>query len=157
MTFFDDRLNWNMSKIGSVAISFEDLRLGQSAAFEVVLASTDIDGFSQLTGDANPLHMDEHFAAQRGFKGRVVHGMLLSGLVSRLIGMHLPGRNCLLHSMQMKYHFPAYVGDRLRISGVVEQISDVTRAAVLRIAIQNVTAAVLLASGKVTVGFTQER
>ncbi len=127
---------------------------GQSFTFDTTFSESMIDTFALLTGDVSPLHMDKDFATSRGFQGRVVHGALLCGLVSRLIGVHLPGRDCLLHSMNMKYLMPTYVNDLIRTKGTLEQVSVATRAMSLQVEIINVKSHLIVAKGKVLIGFT---
>ena len=127
---------------------------GQSFSFDAVLAENMIDAFSVLTGDISPLHMDRDFARQRGFNDRVVHGVLLGGLVSRLVGVHLPGRDCLLHSMTMKYLAPVYAGETVRVTGTVEQVSIAAKAMTVQVSILNLMSNAMAAKGKATVGFT---
>lgn len=131
-----------------------DVFEGQSLSFDTTITEMMIDTFALLIGDISPLHMDHHFAIQRGFKGRVVHGALLCGLVSRLIGVHLPGQNCLLHSMNIKYTMPTYAYDLVRTTGKVEHISVAARAMTLQVEIFNSTSQSIAANGKVVVGFT---
>jgi 3-hydroxybutyryl-CoA dehydratase len=133
--------------------TFEQLREGQDYSFEATVAEADIDAFAVLTGDANPLHMIKKFAVDRGYENRVIHGALLAGLVSRLVGVHLPGKDCLLQELALKFVAPAYAGDRLTVKGVIDQWSEGTRAIVLRV--QITCARGLVARGKAIVGFTQ--
>ena len=133
-----------------------ELSEGQSFSFDTTISEAMIDAFAMLTGDVSPLHIDHRFATGRGFKGRVVHGALLCGLVSRLIGVHLPGRDCLLHSINMKFPMPTYANDLVRTKGAIEQISFATRAMTLQVEITNVNSQCIAAKGKVTVGFTEE-
>jgi 3-hydroxybutyryl-CoA dehydratase len=129
---------------------------GQSFSFDAAVSETMIDEFAELTGDANPLHMDRDFAIQRGFKDRVVHGALLGGLVSRLIGMHLPGRDCLLHSMNLKYPAPTYANDLVRITGMIERVSVLVKAMTIQVVVLNLNSQAVVAKGKVTVVLTSE-
>ena len=129
---------------------------GQSFSFDTTISEMMIDAFALLTGDVSPLHMDHNFATRRGFNGRVVQGALLCGLVSRLIGVHLPGRDCLLHSMNMKYPMPTYANDLVRTRGTVEQVAVAARAMTLQIEIINVNSKSIVAKGKVVAGFTDD-
>ncbi|MEQ8818221.1 MAG: MaoC family dehydratase [Thalassobaculum sp.] len=135
-------------------IAFEDLRVGQQAAFEVEVPAADIDGFAALSGDVSPLHMDAGFARSRGFDGRVVHGAYLTALVSRLVGVHLPGENALLQSVAMQFRRPVPVGARLSVTGTVDQLSEAVRSAIVKVAIRNLADGETVATGKATVGFT---
>src|SRR3546814_18127434 len=108
--------------------AFEDLRLGQQAAFEATVTEADLDRFAEVSGDVSPLHMDAGFARARGFAGRVAHGAYLTALVSRLVGVHLPGERCLLHSVAMQFRRPVLAGTRVVVPGVVEQLPGIGRA-----------------------------
>lgn len=98
---------------------FDELKIGQEASFGRVFSVEDIEKFAAVTGDLNPLHMDANYAAQTEFKGRVVHGMLAGSLFSTLVGMHLPGKNCLYLSQGLNFHLPIKPGDKLRIYGKI--------------------------------------
>ena len=137
--------------------TFDQLQEGQQYSFEVNVTESDLDSFSALVGDANPLHMISEFALMRGFDNRVIHGALLVGLVSRLVGMHLPGEHCLLQEVALKFLKPAYVGDQLTVRGVVDQLSAAVQAIIVRVEIASVARGAILAKGKAVVGFTRER
>lgn len=104
-----------------------DVDLGMSTAFQTTITIQMLDAFRTLSGDINPLHTDEAFARAAGFRSTVVHGMLVSALYSRLVGVHLPGRNCLLHEIRVAFVSPAYVGDAVTVSGVVTHRNDAYR------------------------------
>ena len=132
----------------------DDLAEGQCFTFSEQLTAQAVDKFAELSGDVSPLHMDAEFAQSRGFERRVVHGALLGGLVSRLVGVHCPGRNALLQSMNLRFHNPAYAGDTVAVRGVVDQISVATSTVVLKVMIENSANGTILAQGKAHVGFT---
>ena len=132
-----------------------DVKEGQVFFFEVSISEKMIDDFATLTGDLSPLHMNRDFALVRGFKDRVVHGALLSGLVSRLVGVHLPGSNCLLHSMNMRYLNPTYAGDHILICGKIDHVSVATKAISVQVIITNINSQTIVSKGKVSLGFTE--
>ena len=101
-----------------------DLVVGQSAAFEVFVTAEVLNSFAAISGDYNPLHMDAAFAKASGFDGQVVFGMLTASFYSRLIGMHLPGKRALLHGIHVEFKSPAYIGDRLSVSGEIAYLND---------------------------------
>jgi 3-hydroxybutyryl-CoA dehydratase len=138
------------------AMRFADLAVGQSAGFDVLVSAADIDRFAELSGDVNPLHTDASFARSRGHADRVVHGAFLSALVSRLAGVHLPGRDCLIHSMGLEFRSPLTVGARIRVEGVVDQLSEAVQAAVLKVCVTDLADGRQVATGKVRLGFTSE-
>lgn len=135
--------------------AFEDLTVGQQASFEVEVTEADVDRFAALSGDVSPLHVDAGFARSRGFGGRVVHGAYLTALASRLVGVHLPGENALLQSMAMQYRRPVLAGSRLSVTGVVDQLSEAVRGAVLKVSVRDIASGEIAATGKATVGFTE--
>jgi 3-hydroxybutyryl-CoA dehydratase len=133
-----------------------ELSIGQSFSYEKVIDPKMVDSFSSLVGDVSPLHMDDHFAARRGFSGRVVHGALIIGLVSTLVGVYFPGKNALVLSIKFHFLSPSYLNDCLVITGIVDQISLSTNVVVLRIEIADKSTGTLRAKGHVNVGFTKE-
>lgn len=143
--------------ISVAKLSIVEVFEGQSFYFDAALSGKLIDEFSELTGDVSPLHMDPQFARQRGFQHRVVHGAILVGLVSRLVGVHLPGRDCLMHSMAMKFLAPVYANEIVRVSGIVEQISIAAKAMTVQVSIMNINSQSIVVRGKVTVGFTEDK
>jgi len=138
-------------------LDIDDLTVGQEYSIQVDVTEEDVDRFAALSGDRSPLHMDAGFARSRGFENRVVHGAFLVALVSRLVGVHLPGANGLLQTVHMKFAAPIYVGDSIRVIGVVDQISVAVRVAVVKITVARTVTSEIVASGKATVGFTQSR
>lgn len=137
-------------------LSLASMRVGTAASFEAVLSADLVDAFARLSGDASPIHVDDAFARERGFAGRLAHGALLGALVSRLVGMHLPGRDALLQSLSLSFRAPVPVGSRVRVAGEVDQVSEAARAAVLRVTLTDTADGRVVASGKAQVGFTGE-
>jgi len=138
-------------------LAIGDISAGDSFSFDTLVSEEMVDRFAAITGDISPLHMDDNFAAQRGFKRRVVHGALIGGLVSRLIGVHLPGMNCLLINMNLKYPSPAYTNENVRVTGTVEQVSVPANSMSLQVTVLSLERQSTVARGKVALAFTNER
>lgn len=117
--------------------AWEDLRIGLQAELETVITPSMMAGFLAATGDDNPLHVDEAFAVERGFRGRVVYGLLTASFYSTLAGVHLPGKDCLLHGLKIDFAAPVYVGDRLRVRGTVVHRNEAFRQVELACEITN--------------------
>ena len=83
-------------------IAFDEIQIGEKASFTVKITKEMVEIFAQLSGDFNPLHMDDTYAEKTKFGKRVCHGMLLSSLFSQLVGMFLPGKNSLYFSGKNK-------------------------------------------------------
>ena len=107
--------------------NFEDIKIGESAFFEKVILESDLDKFAELSGDYNPLHIDNNYAAQTELNSRVVHGMFLGALISRLVGMELPGKRALLMKECLEFKKPVRIGDELLIEGKVVHKSKATQ------------------------------
>ena len=90
---------------------FEDLEVGMTGSFKKQITHTDIIGYADITGDTNPLHLDEEFACQTMFKGRIVHGMLTASFISTVIGTKMPGPGCIYVSQNLRFKAPVRIGD----------------------------------------------
>ncbi|WP_027135234.1 MaoC family dehydratase [Geminicoccus roseus] len=100
----------------------EDLQPGMSAAFGKTVTDADLILFAGVSGDTNPVHLDEEFAAQTIFKGRIAHGMLIAGVISAVLGTRLPGPGAIYVSQSMKFLAPVRVGDTLKASVTVRAV-----------------------------------
>lgn len=100
-------------------ITFEELAVGQTASFLHIISTEDVELFAKVSGDYNPLHMNEVYASRTPFKKPIVHGMYLGALCSQLVGMHLPGKRCLYVTQEFAFRNPAHIGDELRVEGTV--------------------------------------
>ena len=131
------------------ALAFDEIQVGSSASFEHSISDNDIVAFASLSGDQSPLHTDIAYATQSGFSGAVVHGMYLGGLVSRLVGMHLPGSTALLVKETLEFRSPAYSGDTVTVSGTVIKKTDSSQ--LIEVAVEIRTSQKRIASGSVIV------
>ena len=110
-------------------LSFEQLKIGQEASFERVFSVGDINKFAEMTGDYNPLHTDNAYAREAGFGGQIIHGMLAGSLFSTLVGMYLPGKNCLYLSQELNFHLPIKPEEKLKICGKIIGKSEALKIA----------------------------
>jgi 3-hydroxybutyryl-CoA dehydratase len=91
--------------------TFEALKVGMEATISRTITETDLRNFSGVSGDTNPMHLNEEFAKQTPFGGCIVHGMLTASLISAAIGTKLPGPGCIYMSQTLKFMAPVHVGD----------------------------------------------
>ena len=117
--------------------SFDDFAVGDRATFERVVKAEDVARFVELTGDDNPVHVDDAYAASLGVGGRVVHGMLTAGFVSTVIGTLLPGPGALWLSEQFNFRAPVRINDRIEATVEIRHISPGTRILVLAVSVVN--------------------
>src|SRR3989344_5999881 len=106
---------------------FDQIELGLKKEFTVKITESMIADFAKISGDYNPLHMDEKYAKSTTFKNRICHGMLLATFFSRLIGMYLPGKHALYFSQSLNFQNPCFVNDVITIKGEVIDKSVATR------------------------------
>jgi 3-hydroxybutyryl-CoA dehydratase len=116
---------------------FDDLFIGMSAQFKRKIDGEMINGFAQISGDSNPLHIDSDYARRSGFKDQIAHGMLCSSLFSELVGVHLPGENCLLTDISVMYSKPIFVDDEVSVDGSIVQLSPAFKSAKIDATITN--------------------
>ena len=93
--------------------AFEDLKIGQRASLKKTISEKDLKHFIAITGDTNPLHIDESFARQTFFGQRIAHGMLAASLFSTLVGMHIPGIGAIYKKQTLEFLRPVFIGDTL--------------------------------------------
>ena len=108
-------------------LSYNDISIGQQESFIIKITESMVDKFSNLSGDLNPLHMDNEFAESSSFNKRIVHGMLLASFFSQLIGMKLPGKNALYFSQTLNFRSPCYIDEKIEVIGEVTEKSDSTQ------------------------------
>lgn len=90
---------------------FEDLKIGMHATVSRTITETDLRNFSGVSGDTNPMHLNEEYAKATPFGGCIVHGMLTASLISAAIGTKLPGPGVIYMSQTLKFTAPVRVGD----------------------------------------------
>jgi 3-hydroxybutyryl-CoA dehydratase len=111
------------------ALYFEDLSVGMTETYSKTVKSSDVVGFAEITGDRNPIHLSEHFAAKTPFKGRIAHGLYTASLISAVIGARLPGPGAIYISQTLKFLAPVKIGDTVDATvEVVELIEPKQRA-----------------------------
>lgn len=102
----------------------EDLSVGMSEVFAKTVTDSDIVGFADITGDTNPIHLDEDFAAESLFKARIAHGMLSAGLISAVLGTRLPGPGCIYLTQSLRFRAPVMIGDHVEACVTVTEINQ---------------------------------
>ena len=100
----------------------DDFEVGQHVTFTKTFTDDDVQRFIDITGDVNPLHVDESFASRTPFGRRVLHGMLTASLFSTMVGMLLPGTGAIYRSQTIAFLRPVYIGDTITVHFVVRGI-----------------------------------
>lgn len=120
-----------------VEYEFDQIGIGLKKEFTIKITESMIADFAKISGDYNPLHMDETYAKSTTFKKRVCHGMLLAAFFSRLVGMYLPGKYALYFSQSLNFQNPCFVNDIITIKGEVIDKSVATYLITIKTSIYN--------------------
>ena len=109
---------------------FDELSVGQTAEMTRVVGEQDLVAFAEVSGDSNPVHLDEAYAATTPYGGRIAHGMLSAAYISAVLGTKLPGPGAIYLSQQMRFRRPVRIGDevtaRVTITALEEKRGQVT-------------------------------
>lgn len=118
--------------------TLDDIKIGMTEEFKVQITEKMQNDFRNNTGDINPMHTDEDFAQEKGFDNILVFGMLTASFFSTLVGVYLPGKNCLFQECKdIRFHSPVFVGDELTIKGEVIEIDDRFGRIIIKATIRN--------------------
>jgi len=110
---------------------FEDLSVGMTEAISKTISSADVIGFAQLTGDRNPIHLSEHFAAKTSFGRRIAHGLYTASLISAVLGTRLPGPGAIYISQTLHFRAPVRIGDTVDVTVTVVGLNTERQRATL--------------------------
>ena len=100
----------------------DDFEPGQHVSFSKTFTEEDMQRFIEITGDVNPLHVDEEFAARTQFRRRVLQGMLTASIFSTMVGMLLPGTGAIYRSQTIRFLLPVYLGETVTAHFVVRSV-----------------------------------
>ena len=103
-------------------LTIAELTPGMTAELSHTVSEADIVDFARVTGDTNPVHMDEGYAAKTMFKGRIAHGMLSAGYISAVLGTELPGPGAVYISQSMMFKAPVRIGDTVVTRVTVKEV-----------------------------------
>jgi len=103
---------------------FEDLSVGMTHQTEHVITEKDIDLFAEVSGDRNPLHMDDEFAKNTSFGQRIAHGALTASYISGILGNDLPGPGSIFVGLNMRFRRPVYIGSHVTVKVEVTEMKE---------------------------------
>lgn len=105
-------------------VPYSQIQVGTKAIIKKTITNDDVLCFAKVTGDVNPIHVDDDFAKTTMFKERIAHGILTTGFISTLIGTKLPGKNTVYLSQNVTFKAPVKIGDTLTVIGEVTEKRD---------------------------------
>ena len=118
-------------------LTMQELKLGQSASTSKTISEADVYLFAGITGDLNPAHVNEPYAEETRFGGRIAHGMLSAGLISAVIGKQLPGPGTIYMGQELKFLAPGRMGDTVTATVTVRELDPARNRVVLETTCEN--------------------
>ncbi|MGB9820418.1 MAG: MaoC family dehydratase [Pseudothermotoga sp.] len=103
-------------------MDFSNFQMGQSYSERFLITEKMVKEFSELTGDKNPVHLDEDYARSTRFGKRICHGMLAASFISKVLGMNFPGPGTILVKQQLKYRSPVYIDEWIEVQVRIAQV-----------------------------------
>ena len=109
-------------------MKFAELKIGMTDYVTKTITAEDIDKFAEISLDKNPVHLDEEYASKTIFKKRIAHGILVSGLISEVLGTKLPGEGAIYMGQELKFMAPVFIGDTITATvEIIELIAEKNR------------------------------
>jgi len=102
-----------------VGKSYDELQVGENASFSKTITETDICLFSAISGDFNPLHVNEEYAKKTSFKARIAHGGIIESLIAPVLGTKLPGLGTVVVEITSRFKKPTFIGDTVTATATV--------------------------------------
>jgi 3-hydroxybutyryl-CoA dehydratase len=110
----------------TVKYYLEDLSIGMRATTTATITGEMIDAFAEITGDHNPIHVDEEYAKTTQFGGRIAHGALSASFISAILGNDLPGPGAVFVELNLRFRKPAMIGDEILAVAELVDINERT-------------------------------
>ena len=139
-----------------VSVPYDELKVGDTATYTRTLTERDLILFATVSGDHNPIHLDEEFASTTQFNERIAHGMWTGSLISAALAMKLPGPGGIYRGQELKFLRPVKLGDEITVQLEVLEKNDRTKAAVVATNVVNQDGK-FVAKGKASIMPNQER
>ena len=100
------------------------IKIGESASLTKTFTDEDVRSFAAISGDKNPVHLDDEYAAKTQFKKRIAHGMLTAGLISAILGTQLPGEGSIYLGQTLNFKAPVYLDDTITATVTVIKMHE---------------------------------
>ena len=142
-----------MSDLPSRGYTIDELSPGMTASYERVVTIADIEAFAEVSGDHNPVHLDDAYAKTTRFKGRIAHGMLGASFISTVLASTLPGPGTVYLAQSLSFKAPVRPGDKLEARATITEMKRERKQVVLKT--QCYVGDALVIDGEATVLVTQ--
>jgi 3-hydroxybutyryl-CoA dehydratase len=108
-------------------MKFEDIKIGMLESYSQIITDVDVKTYAGISGDHNPIHMNDEYAEKSRYKKRIAHGMISSSFFSALFGTKLPGKGCVYVNQSLNFKRPVYLNDTVTAIVTVTQIDSQKR------------------------------
>jgi len=108
-------------------LEFEDIQIGSSASYSQTITDSDVKSFAGISGDHNPVHVDDIYAEKSRFGRRIAHGLMSASFFSALFGTKIPGPGCVYVEQSLKFLRPVFIGDTVTALVEVTNIDHAKR------------------------------
>ncbi len=108
-------------------MNIENIQVGMSESYSQTITDSDVKAFAGISGDKNPVHMDDMYAEGSRYKKRIAHGLLSSSFFSALFGTKLPGEGCVYVSQNLSFRRPVYINDTVTATVIVTEVDTKRR------------------------------
>ncbi|MDN5130871.1 MaoC family dehydratase [Aliarcobacter butzleri] len=106
-------------------MEINEIEIGMSESYSQTISESDVKAYARISGDRNPVHMDEEYAEKSRYKKRIAHGMISSSFFSALFGTKLPGPGCVYVNQSLNFKRPVYIGDTVTAIITVTKIDEI--------------------------------
>jgi 3-hydroxybutyryl-CoA dehydratase len=120
----------------TAGLTIEQIDVGMEAQFSKTITEADIVSFAEVTGDTNPVHLDQAYAEGTMFKERIAHGMLSASMLSTVFGTKLPGPGCVYLSQTLKFKAPVRIGQTVVATVVAREVMAARKRVVFDCAVK---------------------
>ncbi len=124
-------------KIDFIGKTIDEIKVGDTAAFAKTISESDVVQYAGITGDVNPIIVDEEFAFTTPYKKRLVHGMLVASFFSNIVGTKLPGPGSIHISYKVRFLKPSFIGDTLQTKVTVTEVDKSKNYVTLQVTCMN--------------------
>jgi acyl dehydratase len=105
-------------------LTIDEIEVGTKATYSKTCSADDVREFAKLSGDVNPVHLDEEYASKTQFGRCIAHGMYTAALVSATVALKLPGPGSIYLGQDMKFRAPVFIGDTITVEMEVESVRE---------------------------------
>jgi acyl dehydratase len=113
-------------------IPLDEIEIGMEVSYSQTIMDSDVKSFAGISGDRNPVHMDEEYAENSRYKKRIAHGMISASYFSSLFGTKIPGEGCVYVAQSLQFKRPVYLGDTVTATVIVNKIDLVKKRVFFR-------------------------